>query len=348
MMGKPAAGLILVIRHGPNRGPHINLRSFRPASYQPIVDDLRIRHRAVADRLRFWNTGTPPPELEGFSTILCLLQDPLRERFPNCYREVKELTDHARERGIRVVNPPEMLSNSVKSTQARLWKQAGIPTPDHRPFRNAEELRQAAQEIRFPVFVRSDLHHTQEGMSLCATREALDAIPTDRLSFPGTLCGFIDTREGYKISAPGTPWAEFYHKKRAMVFGDEVVNNHVFFGSNPIVSSKTCTFSHYRSLNPLHRWRATQHCQEHIALDNAFFEAPTENATVLRRAARTLGLDWAAIDYSTSANGEVVLWEANPHFALQMWPLQILPGPRHVADRHHGIHDAIARFLETL
>ncbi len=347
-MSPPESGRILVIRHGPDRGPSIRLRPFRPASYQSIFDDLRTRHRPVADRLRFWNTGEPQPKLTDVNAILCLLQDPLKERFPDCYRDAKTLTDRARDDGLRVINPPEMLSNSIKSTQARIWQQAGILTPDHLPFRNVDELQQAVRQACFPVIVRADQLHTQQGMKLYESREELEAISPDTLRFPGTLCNFIDTREGYQRSDPGSPWAELYHKKRAMVFGDEVTNNHLFLGSDPIVSSSTCTFSHYRSLNPLRRWRATKRCQEHIALDNAFFDSPVEDASLLRRAARALGLEWVAIDYSTAASGKLVLWEANPHFALKLWPFEILPGPRRVAQRHRRFHDVIARFLATL
>ncbi|MBM3813291.1 MAG: hypothetical protein FJW20_16825 [Acidimicrobiia bacterium] len=108
------------------------------------------------------------------------------------------------------------------------------------------------------------------------------------------------------------------------------------------------TFSHYRSLNPIRRWIRARACREHIELDWQFFQSEPEYKDQLAQAARVLGLDVAAIDYSTPAGGSVVLWEANPHFALHMWPFDVPAGPRRLKRRFRRYHDVIGDFFACL
>ena len=336
------------MRHGPGRGPRIRLRSFRPARFQPVIDGLRELDPRFGARLRCWNTGEPAADLEGVAAVVFLLQDPLRERFPKCFDDAVELANRARREGIEVVNPPEALSNSIKSVQARLWRAAGVPTPEHYLFHDRDELMAAIRRVSFPAILRADQLHSQEQMHYCARAEDALRLAQQAIPLPGTLSPVLDTREGFRRSDPGSEWARFYHKKRAFVFGNRVVNNHLFFGPEPIVAAKTCTFSHYRSVNPIRRLAGRLACGEHVALDRAFAQAPPDDEALLLRASEALDLSFIAIDYSSRADGSILLWEANPFFSLHDWPFPILARQRRLADRHKVFLSAIRDYFREL
>lgn len=342
------SGKLLLVRHGPGRGPHIRLRSFRPKYFEPVLRDFAKRYPALRSRVAFWETGDAIPDLSNVRAILFLLQDPTRECFPECFADAMRLAEAAQARDIRLVNPPEVLSNSIKSTQARLWQAAGMPVPRQFAFGNRGEFDIAVRSATFPAILRSDVLHAQVGMVFCESADEAIAAAKESLPLPGTLSEFVDTREDFRVTLPDSIWARFFHKKRAFVFGNRVRTNHVFFGPHPIVGSLSCSFDHYRSLNPVRRWQKTRACREHIALDLEYFHQKTENESELIAAANALGMEFAAIDYSSKANGEIVLWEANPHFCIHAWPFQVLAGPRKLSDRMTAFHDSMSEFFEDL
>ena len=340
---------ILVVRHGAGRDGRVRLPWLRPRAYQQILDRFAVRFPGLRAAIDTWDTGTPPPPaLEPYAAVLFLLGDPLKELFPRCYAEASALAAEASRLGIRLVNPPDALSNTIKSRQAALLLAAGIPTPKHYPFTCREELAAAARQVRYPAILRADLLHAQESMTKCYSESEVLALAPERVPFPGALAELVDTREGFRHTRPGTPWATHFHKKRAYVFGNHVVNNHMFFGLDPIVGGCSSTFGHYRSLNPIRRTIANARCREHIALDYAYFREGEEHAALLRKAARALELEFVAIDYASTAEGGVVVWEANPHFCFRPWPFQVLARKRKVAERYLRFEDAMRQFFLDL
>ncbi len=339
---------LLLVRHGAGRGPHRKLSAFRPKSYQPLLDELAKRYPDLRKNIDVWETGTTEPDLADTAAVLFLLSDPLHELYPKCYEEACNLAGQAQRLGIRLVNPPAALSNTIKSRQSELLLAAGVPTARHLAFTTLEEFRAAAREIAYPAIVRADLLHAQQRMKFCRSREEALALEVSRVPLPGSIAEFIDTREGFRRLRPGTLFAKHYHKKRAFVFGDRVVNNHIFFGSDPIVGGTSSTFGHYRSLNPVRRYIQNKRCQEHIEADYEFFLANESDGVMLKRAAAALGLDFVAIDYSSCADGSIVVWELNPHFSLYPWPFQVLARQRKLNERYCRFHETIQMFFREL
>ena len=132
-----AGDRVLLVRHGPGRG--------RTDNYlDATLDHICRTDSALAARIVVHETGAPQPSLDGIASVAFLLGDPLRERYPACYAEAEVLAAKARDRGIRIANAPEALSNSIKSVQSRLWRAAGIITPEYRRFASYDELRDLA------------------------------------------------------------------------------------------------------------------------------------------------------------------------------------------------------------
>lgn len=341
-------GRLLIVRHGPDRGPKIRLRRFRLERYQPMFDDILVRYPRLSGRIAYWETGRPMPDLAGVAAIVFVLQDPLRELHPDCFDEASTLATAARTRGIHLVNPPDSLSSTIKSVQSRLWREAGFQTPRCDPFSSVEQLMWMAQETDGPFLIKSDTSHSQHGMLYFDGAAQLSQLPREQIPGCGAFSPLIDTKSGWERIAPGSPYATHYHKKRAMVFGDHVCNNHVFFADQPIVGVTKSTFGHYRNLNPITRFIRNARIRDHLETDFQYWSEPPEAPELFIRATSALGLEMCAIDYSTTSDGEVVLWEANPYFSLHLWPIAVLKHKRRLSQRLPRTHDTAAKFFLDL
>ncbi len=95
-------------------------------------------------------TGSAAPALDGVAAVVFWLADPLRELYPDCFAEASHLAAEAEKRGIRVVNRPESLSNTIKSKQSELWQAAGIPCAPVATFGSLAELSLRLATATFP------------------------------------------------------------------------------------------------------------------------------------------------------------------------------------------------------
>ena len=313
-----------------------------------MFDDIQTRWPEIGNRFSFWNTGSPQPGLDDVAAVLFLLQDPLRETHPKCFEEAVTLATRARERGARIVNDPESLSNTIKTTQSRIWREAGLPTPPCVSFNSIDELHAAAAEFSSPMIIKSDTQHSQKRTLVLEDLEQIRRTPTEELPLPGSLSPFVDTRVGFRKLDPSSPYATHFHKKRVMVFGDHVRNNHVFFSDQPIVGCMSSTFRHFRSINPIVRAIGNARCRTHVQWDLRYHDSECEDAALFAKAAKVLGVEFCGIDYSSHADGRIVLWEANPFFSLHRWPIQILTRSRKLKERIPHFHETAALFFRDL
>ena len=339
---------LLIVRHGRDRGPRIRLRGLRPARYQPMFDDVANRFPKLGRCFRYWETGSPQPNLTDVRAILFVLQDPLQELHPECFQDASALAQRARDADVRMVNPPESLSNTIKSRQAKLWREAGIPTPECIGFSTVDQLREAAKSMDGPFVIKADRLHAQERTVVCQNFDELLRVADDRIPARGVVSPVVDTRRSWQDVSPGTPFATHFHKKRAMVFGDHVCNNHIFFAEQPIVGCVSSTFGHFRSMNPFTRIKNNRRYQSHFDCDFDYWCQEPEKPSLLSRAAKVLGVEFCAIDYSTHADGELVMWEANPFFSLHRWPFDVLGRKRRLPYRMPRVHDTAAMFFRDL
>jgi hypothetical protein len=332
-------GDVLILCHGEGAG--------RPkAALPPFLDHLARTAPATHKRLRLQTTDQPPPDLDGVAAVLCFLADPLREMYPACYAVAKTIETAARERGLPVWNPPDALSNTRKAVQADIWTQAGFRCARSQLLPTLEFLTSKLADLPYPCILRDHESHAQERAFLChAHRDAERILP--RLRFPAVALEFIETRaQGGDVFLQ-----RHYLKKRAMVFGPRVANNHIFYSDNPIVGLGSSTFfaSTKWPLSWLHRLGFARSDLDHaLALDNAYWNAPAEAPDVMRAAVQALGLQVAAVDYSNLPDGSVVLWEANPYFTLKHWSEGLLPIERRLEARIGHFHDVFGQALLEL
>lgn len=341
-MDESSAPKLLVVRHGPGRGR-------RGLFLELVLDHVAKADRALRARIVIHETGTPDPSLDDVGHVFFWLADPLKELYPLCHAEAVRIAAEAQRRGIGITNPPDALSNSIKSVQARLLAEAGIKTPRHAIFETSRELEEKIDSFNFPVLLKSDRMHAQQGMRFCRTRDDLRAAAKEAGSaFPLAVAEFIDTREGYSGKNP--LWARFYHKKRTIVLGDIVHPRHTIFSTGPIVSLKTSTLAPFKSYGFVlrHALPLMMTARQSIEEDNRFFLEGDTHGDLMRRVCETLGFATAAIDYSVEADGTAIIWEANPYFYLFSPRNYILPAERHFEERRERIFADAARFLARL
>jgi hypothetical protein len=295
-------------------------------------------------------TGGSGPSLEGVGAVVFLLADPLRERYPDCYEEAKRVADEAQARGLPVVNAPDALSNTIKTVQASRWQAAGVPCAACVPYRNRAEFEAAIARVPLPVIVRPDLLHAQQFTFQCRTREEAASLGEAQLRYPGVVVQFIDTRAGWDTRAPGSVWHRYYHRCRAYVFGDRVFPQAIYFSDGPIVSSETSTFHEYKGWgmlkSPLLRLRPA--VRQTVIEDVRYADGPPDAPALMSRAVRSLGLDFAAVDYARLGDGTLTLWEANPHPSMAVWRHMALPVARRLRRRWNVSYDGALDFLEGL
>ncbi|HEY8152673.1 MAG TPA: hypothetical protein VII72_00955 [Myxococcota bacterium] len=335
-------GDVLIVRHGPGRGREV-------VTLEPALQRLAVERPQLPAAIRFHETGGgPTPDLAGVRAVFFWLADPLRERYPACFEEAQEIAQRAQARGIRLANPPEALSHTIKSEQARRWAEAGIPTPRHVAFADRSELEEKLAGFDGPVLLKAEHLHAQRGMWVFASgAEARRSLDRRKIAYPGAIAEFVDTRAGFGARRPGSVWSRFFHKKRALVLGELVSPRSVLFSESPIVSLKTCTF------RPPTGWRKAGYglrgeVRACVRADLAWWRTGGEHHDVMRHAAKALGLDVCGIDYASTADGGVVLWEANPFFYLPLRRSYLLPWQRGFERRYRGFIRDLGDFLEAL
>ena len=239
--GSGPPGDLLVVRHGRGRGPHIRLRSVRHGA---LSTDNRWSSAAVpaacTSSALLEHPASRRPTSRASELLSFYSRIPLRERFSECFDEASEAGRAGTSGGAA---DRQLAGSALELHQERASETVAAGRLAHRTahllFENHEELRAAIREVSFPAILRADRLHSQARMLHLESREDALNLGQDAITLPGTLSPVVDTREGFRQADPGSAWARFYHKKRAFVFGRHVVNNHVFFGGEPIVAAKS-------------------------------------------------------------------------------------------------------------
>lgn len=334
------SGDVLIVRHGPERGR-------LPNYLQGVLDEIIAARPALGRRLRYYNTGEPRPSLNGIASVVFWLGDPVRELYPACFADALPIAQDATQRGLRIINHPQALSNTIKSVQADLWLNAGLPAIAHKRFTDRSGMIAAVSQTHFPAILRADEQHAQIGTRLCATADEVLQVPAAEVHYPAALVEFVDVRPSHRRwLRRSSLFAQLFHKKRQFVFGSRTCNSHLFFSTNPLVASHTSTFLGVPPwpTDPIVR----RQLDEAIALDVAYWERGSEAAATMRAAVDALGLDFAAIDYASRGDGSVVLFEANPYFHFPPMRDRMLPDERRTVERVAGYYAHIGDMLERL
>jgi hypothetical protein len=268
------------------------------------------------DHLRLFDVRDLPyfdPTLKGVVLHVPWLQDPVQAWSRKTYLAASCLALLCDLRGIPIINRVDRLTNTAKSTGARLMSSAGLRTPRIARIENAEEFRETLLGVPLPLFVRDDWGH-QGPMLRADTRAEAAALPIEQFPRPVAieLIDLPDRQDG------------LYRKYRYVAAGKNGVTHHLQVSPGWITRGKD------RVMNDLTRQQE---------LDYVAKQDP--NHAALQRARELLGLEFLAFDYSYDYDGRVVVWEANPYPYLHFSP----PGGS-LAFRDHAMHRTVAAMFK--
>jgi len=216
-----------------------------------------------------------------YALFLPWLQDPLKQRFPHIYQQAKQLEAQCQEHNVSIINPVDVLSNSIKSVAAGLIRSAGIRTAQTVPITDVEAFKKTLGGLSTPFFIREDWVHGSKTFFV-QNPEDVQNIPFDKFIAPIAV-EFIDTK-----SEDG-----LYRKYRYFAFGDEGI-------PGPLMLSQSWEV------------RDNKHRVLNIAEEIAYFSGEDPNHQMLQQARKALGFDFMAFDYSYDSQGNIVVWEPNP------------------------------------
>jgi hypothetical protein len=264
---------ILVLRHGRNNWNYNEHFLAWVATHAP----------AALERFELRRVPSPVAVHAGHCLLVPWLQDPLRERFPRLHAQTKALELACAQRGVATVNPPDALSNAVKTRAAEIIRSVGVRTPRMVPITDVTGFLDSLSGLRPPFIVRENDRHGGP-MFLIEQPDALAHVPFARLSAP-IGSEYVDTR-----GADG-----LYRRYRYVAIGDRGIPRSLRISTS------------WESRREMRVFNAATHAEEH-----AYLERPDPNHDALQRARRALGFDVVAFDYAYDTTGALVVFEPNP------------------------------------
>jgi hypothetical protein len=216
---------------------------------------------------------------------------PSRGRFED------DVARSCREHGVPLINPLPARLELRHSHCLRTWTQHGIPCARFRKFSSFEEL--AESDLPYPLILRVDggSHSLRDAVLVASPDEARAAL-AQRLAqkedepglHPFTLA--IEFRENR--------WSDgYYRKRRSFLVGDRMLpRQHMLSPTWQVKLQTVVTGEPARSEN------------------RRFRERGDEDAELVLRAARLLGPDILALDYSRLEDGSYLFWEGNAIFGM--------------------------------
>lgn len=233
------------------------------------------------------------PDMSRFDAVLCWSYSHRRHNFPFYARRFEAW---CREQGVPIVNSVDAC-DVRHSFALRKWREAGIPCARHRKFTVFDP-----DSVTYPVILRRDGVHKGRCMFVAHTPEEAREIvdrqfadfqenwPRRRTRRPLDLAiEFVDARHP----------DGFHRKRRVYVVGETVIPRQQSLCRDWIVNLTSCEVS-----------------PQAIEEDRRFRAEGEPNEELMIRAARAVGSEVAALDYSLLADGSYVFWEVNRHFMM--------------------------------
>lgn len=272
---------ILLIRH-PQKGPWF---------YRQFLDWLGSNFPQVRQRFELALLGQGNAiDPSRYRLLVPWLQDPVQAWSMKAYAQACSLAARFEAQGLPVINKPEALANSAKSTMLDTTRALGIRAARSIPIGRVADLHRAAVELGYPFILRPDHVHGLKGVRIEGQSD-IDRISERSLSAIGkpVAIEFIDT-----VSADG-----LFRKFRYLAAGDSGVNVHLIASRHWEVrgDSKAMT-------------------EALVAEERAFIGRHNRDAPIFNALRRALDFDFAAFDYAYDPSGNLVVWEANPYPAI--------------------------------
>lgn len=257
-----------------------------PFEYEVVWDHLHKHHPDL--RLTWQSLNDPIPDLSGVDLVASWLQDPC-DINPSIFGRACALEAMCDEAGVPIINRPSMLPRSRKSVTAQLLRESGL---DLR-VPGMQLLRPGVLcTLSLPYFVRQDASHAGVLFRADTPEDASTSVFLERIA---------KMQEPVAIEYIETAREGVYWKYRYVVAGDVGVPLHLQLSTNWITRGEDRLFT-----------------DEAVESERHYVGQPDSCMPVLNAAARVLGFEFCAFDYTHDCDGRLTVWEVNPlpHFRL--------------------------------
>ena len=258
---------------------------FRRGSVNQALES-GLRTQAIAWSI--YNPGSAKPDLAGVDVVLVWCH-----HIGGDSRAFRQLAiaaeDECIRAGVPVVNSARKLRRICHSFCLRRWVQQDVPCALSQSFRALDDI-----SLRYPMILRVDggAHSSLDSFLVSDRDEAEQVVRERERSKRGRLSLAIEYVE--------TRWPDgFYRKRRCIVVGDRLIPRQHMLSKGWKVKLSSADAS---ALS--------------IAEDQAFLAQGEAQADLVGRAARALGCDILALDYSPRPDGSYIFWEANRSFRM--------------------------------
>lgn len=203
---------------------------------------------------------------------------------------------------IPVINRSAGLLKIRKSECARWLEEAGLRSPRSQRIEDYHAFLRNQGDLEYPLLIREEMSYGEKRPPyLVRNAGELEAVPFDELDTP-YASEFVETR-----GADG-----HYRKYRYVAVGEKGIPFHL-----PI-----CRYWEARC--PL---RISN--EQNLAEEDKYLSQADPNHELFQRALQTLGLDYAAIDYSYTKQCKPIVWDVN-----------VTPDWGNIADSPAGVQKA--------
>lgn len=228
-------------------------------------------------------------------------RDPLKFLYPEVYSYVKHLKSFCKKHNIIFVNDPDALSRSSKIEQLNILATHGISVAKVFNFKNITDLF-FVDDKHYPLFIRNAYGHD-----------------SDNLTMQGPFYSYKELMESYRIQdetkhlrgSVAIQWIDtkskhdgLYRRCRVFATKESAVTGNVWVSKDWYIHGMN------NIMGPIYM-------KENGTFQNRNLD--DKEKEFFTKINNVLDLEFSAIDYAYTNQGEIVVWEANPHPAFPAW-----------------------------
>lgn len=267
--------------------------------YEQFLYQLNHPFQSKIDFLRDTRLQFPEKIFAQYKSIAFYYHDPLKGLYPQVYAYAKKLESFCLEHQIQLIQKPDALSNTGKSMQLHLLKEAGIRVAETRTISSTADIH-FFTERQLPFYIRYDLGHDSQGQY---------------------VQGPFNNNKDFELRFQASQFHKQHHLKNMV--GIEWIDtrcNDGLYRKYRVYATPTHAIKGFVTQSDawyIHGNNAHKHSEAH-AKQAAYLstELSSNEVELFTRVSQALSLDFCAIDFAYLPSGEMVIWEANPHPAL--------------------------------
>lgn len=241
--------------------------------------------------------------IKQYPAVIFYYRDPLKHLYPVVYKYAKKIEKICADNGIRFINTPDSLSLSSKSEQLKMLCDSGYLVSRSFKFTDINELKNIAQQY-YPMFIRNDAGHDSDNLSSEGPFNNFEDILKNCINKSLENCAHLDNKVALQWIDTKSPQDGLFRRYRVFATKTNAITGNIFISKDWFVHCENSF------VNEMSKLENENYKKRDLTKKEEDFFVKINNI---------LGLDFSAIDYSYTTNGEIVVWEANPHPALSSW-----------------------------